>query len=301
VRRIGRRLIVTATSVLAGTVFVGVVATEAAMHVLRRPMARPELASAVANETGATWESVQVTAPDGIALRAWLFTPVNPGASAVLVMHGINDARVSMLGHARFLLRNGFTVLMPDTRGHGESGGAIITYGIDEAGDVSRWVDWLLATRHPERVYGLGMSLGGAILLQSLAHERRFDAVVADSPFSSFREVAYDRLQELTRIEHHLFWPVVESGLVYARIRYHRDLRLASPAAALRSCHTPVLLIHGGRDEKTPIRHSRELHAIDPVMTRLWEVPGVRHTRALATLPDVYARTVVDWFHSHGK
>jgi dipeptidyl aminopeptidase/acylaminoacyl peptidase len=92
---------------------------------------------------------------------------------------------------------------------------------------------------------------------------------------------------------------VTESGLLYARLRYGLDLRRASPAAALRGCHTPVLLIHGTADEKTPIRHSRELRAINPEEVKLWEVPGARHTTVLADEPETYARTVVDWFRTH--
>jgi alpha-beta hydrolase superfamily lysophospholipase len=203
-----------------------------------------------------------------------------------------------MLGHARFLLRSGFTVLMPDLRGHGESGGAITTYGIDEAGDVGRWADWLVQERHAERLYGLGMSLGGAVLLQSLG-DSRFRAVVADSPFASFPEIAYDRLAQISGLDRRVFWPVIHSGFLYARLRYGLDLRRASPAAAVRVCHTPILLIHGTGDQKTSVRHSRELRDANPGMTRLWEVAGARHTRAMSAEPEAYSHVVVEWFRSH--
>jgi len=55
----------------------------------------------------------------------------------------LGDTRLGMLAHAAFLLREGFTVLTPDLRGHGVSGGPITTYGIREARDVHSWTDWL--------------------------------------------------------------------------------------------------------------------------------------------------------------
>jgi len=68
-----------------------------------------------------------------------------------------------------------------------------------------------------------------------------------------------DRLAEFSRLDPQIFRPVVESGLWYARLRYDVDLRRASPAAAVRVSHTPILLIHGTADERTPVRRSRGL------------------------------------------
>jgi hypothetical protein len=295
-----RRLVIGALiGVALGSVLLGALATENALHVRERPVARAAAASEVGRESGSTWDAVQVTAADGVLLRAWLFSPPGQDGSAVLLLHGVGDTRIGMLNHARYLLRSGFCVLVPDSRGHGESGGAITTYGIEEAGDVGRWSDWLFQTRHVERLYGLGESLGAAILLQSLAHESRFRAVVAESPFASFQEIAYDRLAQASGVERHAFWPLIQSGFFYARLRYGLDLRRASPAAAVRVGHTPILLIHGADDINIPLRHSRELHRINPVTTRLWEVAGAKHTQCISAQPEAYVRIVVDWFRSH--
>jgi len=43
---------------------------------------------------------------------------------------------MASLGPAKFLLMSGYTVLAPDLRGHGISGGGRVTYGLLEAGDV---------------------------------------------------------------------------------------------------------------------------------------------------------------------
>jgi hypothetical protein len=188
---------------------------------------------------------------------------------------------------------------MPDSRGHGVSGGAIATYGVYEADDVIRWAQYLRQARHEERLYGLGVSLGAGILLQSLPGEPGFHAVAADSPFASFQEIASDRLSELTHLDRRLFWPMVESGFLYARVRYGLDLRRASSARAIEMSQIPVLLIHGTADEKTPLRHSLELHAIRPQTSRLWEVPGARHTKAISVEPEAYPRTIVQWFRTH--
>src|SRR5438067_10448944 len=89
-------------------------------------------------------------------------------------------------------LQQGYRVLLPDSRAHGESGGRLATYGLRENDDIHRWVSWLY-DRGATCVDGFGESMGAALVLESMRSEARFCAVVADSPFSTFRSVAYDR------------------------------------------------------------------------------------------------------------
>jgi uncharacterized protein len=271
-----------------------------ALHVPQRIRPRPETADGVARGIGATWDDVHVTARDGVVLDAWFFRPREANGSVVILLHGVADTRLGVLGHAAFLLRNGFSVLTPDSRGHGASGGDLITYGIREAPDVHSWADWLL--QHPEikRLYGLGESLGAAVLLQSLPQEPRFRAVVAECPFATFEEISYDRMAHIARVPKPVFWPVVHLGFFYARVRYGVDMWQASPAVAIRSTTVPILLIHGTADTNIPVRHSEELHALNPTATRLWEIKGAEHVAGLFQDPELYAKTVVGWFNSHG-
>jgi dipeptidyl aminopeptidase/acylaminoacyl peptidase len=204
-----------------------------------------------------------------------------------------------MTEHAHYLLDAGFIVLVPDFRGHGSSGGDITTYGIREAGDVHAWAEWLFRERGIQRLYGMGESLGAAILLQSLPREPRFRAVVAECSFSTFEEVANYRLEHASHLGLPFTWPVVRTAFVYGRLRYGIDLRQASPAAAIRSVHTPILLIHGTLDVNIPPEHSRELHAANPAATQLWEVAGAGHVAAVSVQPSRFVRTVTDWFRYH--
>jgi hypothetical protein len=139
---------------------------------------------------------VQVTARDGIVLRAWLFQPDKPNGDAVVVLHVIADSRASQVGLAKMFLAHGYTVLTPDSRAHGESGGDLATYGLLESNDVHRWVSWLIDNQHPRHVFGMGESLGAAVLIESLRVEPRFSAIVAESAFCSFERIARDRVAE---------------------------------------------------------------------------------------------------------
>jgi pimeloyl-ACP methyl ester carboxylesterase len=270
----------------------GVVLCDSALHPARRLVAPNRDA-----------RTVQVSAQDGVDLRAWLFRPDHYNGDAVVILHGIADSRGSQLGLARMFLTHGYMVLAPDSRAHGESGGDLATYGLLESDDVHRWISWLMEEEHPLRVFGLGESLGGAVLIQSLSVEQRFNAIVADSAYSSFERIAQDRVAERLpfplKIGRILAEPPIWAGFLYARLRYGLDFRKASPEAALaRSKGTPVLLIHGLYDRMTPPVHSEILAASNRRDATLWLVPGAGHTGAFGVEPVEFERRVIDFYQN---
>jgi pimeloyl-ACP methyl ester carboxylesterase len=183
---------------LAGLLGVSaIVLCENGVHIptnLRAP-APERLAQDLSAATGAHWQQTEIPAEDGTVLSAWLFRPAHPnGGRAVILLHGIADTRKGVLAQAAILLRQDYLVLAPDLRGHGVSGGSYISYGVKEAFDVHSWANWLFQTQQVTALYGLGESLGGAVLLQSVLREPRFRAIIAEDSFSTFPAVAYYRV-----------------------------------------------------------------------------------------------------------
>jgi alpha-beta hydrolase superfamily lysophospholipase len=298
--RIARRLVIAGlTGIVIAVALVSIFIAEGCVRGWARRQPDPTDADRVARAASATWQSARVTAADGAPLSAWLFTPRQPNGSAVILLHGVADTRRGVLFHAQYLLQAGFTVLAPDSRGHGASGGDLLTYGIREAADIHAWADELFRTRPIQRLYGLGESMGAAILIESLPREPRFRAVVAECPFSTLEEIAYYRIEQISGLGRWASWPLVRSGFLYVRLRYGVDLKQASLAAAIRATEVPVLLIHGTRDVIIPPRHSQALHALNPQATTLWLVPGAMHVSAISACPEEYERRVVGWFRSH--
>ncbi len=222
---------------------------------------------AARDATGAEVEQVEVQAADGTPLRAWLLhDPETWTGRAALVLHGFVDTRAAMLPHTALLLRQGFAVLAPDSRGHGESGGHEVTFGLREADDVRAWGDWLCERLGVETFVGLGQSMGACVLLHALPAEGRLEGVIAESPFTTFSSAAYDKLADRyrlpRRVAHVAFRPMGELAFWYVCWRYGVNLHLARPVDAIqRPGRPPVLLIHGAEDRAIRVSHSRALQA----------------------------------------
>lgn len=257
-----------------------------------------EVADSLAKSTNGQWRKAETRSFDGTLLAGWLFTPEHANGHAVIALHGVGDTRRGVLGLAQMLMRHGYSVLTPDSRGHGISEGNFITYGVLERRDCKAWVQWLDATVHPKSIYGLGESMGAAILIQSLPEEPRIKAAVVEAPFHTFEEIGYERVRQ-AGLGPFIPWPMLEPSFLYARLRRGVNLKLASPSAALQLTKTPVLFIVGTADTNVANHHSRDLHAESKDNSELWAITGVGHVQAFSSYPQEFEKRVVDWFARH--
>lgn len=291
---------------LAASVVVGIALAEYTLRVHRRPIShRSEFMEAVQRQWGSDLRDVSIVAADGAQLRAWVVRPASGNGSTVILLHGVTDNREGVAGFAGMFLDAGYGVLVPDSRAHGESGGQIATYGLLEREDLHRWAEWARGDSGGRCVYLFGESMGAAISLQALAADHQLCAVVVESPYSTFREIAYDRFARhsglpLTAVRV-VGTPALESALLYARLRYGVTLSQSSPALCINGSPTPVLLIAGTADRNIPERHAKLLHGMAASHTELWEVRGADHGGAVSVAPVEFQHRVLGWFQQNGR
>src|SRR5512146_211155 len=73
-------------------------------------------------------ESVRFTTYDGIELAANLYLPeklTGEWSPAIIICHGFGSCKENHADFAGAATQQGFAVLIPDLRGHGESGGEV--------------------------------------------------------------------------------------------------------------------------------------------------------------------------------
>jgi len=136
-----------------------------------------------------------------------------------------------------------------------------------------------------------------------LPKESRFCAVVAESPFATFREVAYARFGREFHVGPWLgrtvFRPTVDIGFLTVRLIYGLDMEQASAARTVVSTKTPVLLIHGLKDRNIPPYHADWIQSMNPSDIVVWKVPGASHTMAHQTEPKEFEQKVLEWFRRY--
>jgi len=284
--------------VLAG--LVGNAVGPGTLHPARLNPERLQHAQEMFRQTKASGEDFVVQTRDHVELRGWKVRVAKPNGDWVLLFHGVSDHRTGMLGAAELLLRHGLSVVMMDSRAHGRSGGDMATYGWKERYDTVSIANELYASEKVGHLFALGVSMGGAIALQSAAVEPRIEGVVAEDPFADLREVSYDYAGLR-------MWPLL--GKTYFRpasVFAMRSMAEAggfnpddvSPVKAVAERPFAVLLICGTRDNTIPCRHTERIYAAATGPKELWIVPGAFHASALGQDPAEYEKRVVSFFEN---
>lgn len=169
---------------------------------------------------------------DGVA-------PDRPGP-LVIFAHG-NGELIDDWPHELAPYRElGISVLLPEYRGYGRSGGTPSERSI--AADFVRFHDLILERPEidPSRVVFHGRSLGGGVVA-AMARERRPMALILQSTFTS----------------------VVDMAKKFLLPRF-MVLDPFETIAVLPALDVPVLVVHGRQDTLIPVSHAHALHRASP-------------------------------------
>ena len=273
------------------------------LHPKRRALTQEQIAEAdrMLERTRSSRTNLEARATDGAVLRGWKIRPQAPNGDWVLLFHGVSDHRIGVLGHAEFLLRNSYSVLMMDVRAHGASDGSLATYGWLERDDTRTIIEALYQDESVHCLFALGESMGAALALQSAAIEPRIAGVVAESSFSNLREVAYDYagLHISPWLGKTVFRPAVWTSI--SAIEREGGFRAEdiSPEKAVAARTFPVFLICGELDRNIPARHSERIYEQASGAKELWIVPAAGHSAALGTAPAEFEQRVISFFRGN--
>ncbi len=248
---------------------------------------------------GLEYEDVEFVSRTGdVTLSGW-YIPGEGEGPTILFVHGIGSVRTGdeSLDIASRLIPQGFSVLLFDLRGHGNSEEAFISGGYFERYDVLGAFDYLVARGiSPERIGILSFSMGAATATMAVAEETSIHALVVDSPYAK----ASDMIARETALQigipewiAQIFIPGVK---LTARVRYDIDVGAMVPEEAVELIPYPIMVIHGTADTRIPWEHGVRVYEAAYPGSSIWLVPGVEHTDAFSTYPEEYVEKIVDYF-----
>jgi uncharacterized protein len=280
-----RRLL--AVALLAGVVgylSLSYVITERYTHAVRFSVGRAPMV------TASTYEDVALRTGDGLTLRGWYF-PTTSDRAAIIV-HGKDSNRIggehrTIEKLADFLVGSGYSVLIFDLRGNGESDGDRFSLGYLERRDVAAAIDHLTGRGFREdRIALIGISMGAGTVLQSLLLHPNVGAVVADSSYADAPTIVTENLQTLAGVPS-WFTPGV---LLMANLAFGLDGGQVRPVEVVRAHpERAFLFIHCDGDELVAPHHARELRAASANPgSDLWMATACQHSWAFNNYPTAY-------------
>jgi pimeloyl-ACP methyl ester carboxylesterase len=222
--------------------------------------------------------------------------------SAVIVVPGFWRERKhpSMVALAALLNSHGYTAVVTDPRGHGESGG---TYGFNllEHYDTAAVAKDVLGQLPIESITLVGLSYGAAVAISTAArHEVPIKSLLLISPVADFSMIS-PRINPFT-IHHHIAF-----SLALRRPRFEWRARKSPklrPLDDVGNVHVPICLIHVRNDWLISHKHSVALYeaANEPKELHVIEIPGNYHAdRIFRVASDSIEPIFLDFLRRHSS
>ena len=251
-----------------------------------------------------TYEDVSFISRDGLRLAGWWFPAAGATKAAVLV-HGKDQNRIDSSFDpgriARFLIADGWSVLLFEMRGHGQSDGLRWGLGQDEPKDILAAIDTAAqkANVPRSRVATIGESMGGGSVLMTVGTDPSIGPVVVDSAYAS-APVVVNEVGPVYSGLPAFFTP----GLVLAaRVVYGIDIGAVVPTDVVRAHpERAFLFIQCEEDSTVAMHHGVDLkNASGNAGTELWLVKDCGHVKAFTTYPNEWRDHVLAFLHRELK
>jgi len=204
--------------------------------------------------TGIHVDRLQLT-NNGVVISALFMYPsdLESQRPAILAYHGWGGTKENILTNCLDFVKAGFVVLVPDLRGHGESGG-ISTLGLLEQTDATIAIDYLFSQSdlvNSSAIAVWGASYGGMISLLAAGTDPRITAAIAISaPANTSAWLKERDFRTNERISYRPYTKVDPSNLSAIEER--------SPINYVNNIEN-LLVMHGELDPLVPVHHAKDL------------------------------------------
>jgi dipeptidyl aminopeptidase/acylaminoacyl peptidase len=234
-------------------------------------------------------------------LSAWWITPAVSNGKNVIVTHGIGTSRrdFNALLPTAMLVKNGFHVLLVDSRDTGESTctDGRHSAGQEESTDFAAVADWLIENKaiKPASLGMFGVS-GGAIATSLVPAKTdsvaafAMEGTIFDFNAAATKEVEFQGFPGF-------LWQL---ALISAQLFHGVNLTETSAMEGITAAgQRPLLILHGEKDQRLDYQSSLDFYAyaksVGATIT-LETFEDADHTEGMLTETDRYASVLSDFF-----
>jgi fermentation-respiration switch protein FrsA (DUF1100 family) len=242
------------------------------------------------------FETIEFRSSDGTRLAGWFVTPSAKSKGTVILCHGVDSSAKEMLWEASLLQKRGFSALLFDFRGRGESDGALCTIGYRETDDLLAAVKYVRSRIDSKSlpIGVFGASQGGAVALLGTARSKEISAVLVESPFAQLDHA----------VDNHFRSVFGSFGATASTpVRWFGEAMIGrkccdiSPISEIgKIAPRPLMIIQDEEDALCPPTETEALYRAARGRKEIWRVPGAGHVRASDVAEKEFEKRVPEFF-----
>lgn len=223
----------------------------------------------------------------------------NTGSKWMIVVHGYMSEAKNMSEVANHFADEGYHVLIPDLRSHGQSEGDSIGMGAWDSDDIVEWSNYILKQDSSAHIGLYGVSMGASTVMMASGKESLPSAVhvaVEDCGYTSAWDEFSFQLDDLFKLPS---FPALDAANLVTRLRAGYDLKDADALSAVKRKKVPMLFIHGDADDFVPTEMVYPLYKAATGEKELMIVKGAAHGKSRDTDPKAYWDKVDAFLQKH--
>lgn len=232
-----------------------------------------------------------ITSSDNLKLHAYEVKNENKTDKWAIVVHGYTSEGKLLSSKAKHLYNMGYNVLVPDLRSHGSSEGNYIGMGWHDRLDIIDWINYIVKNNPKSEIALHGTSMGSATVLMVSGENlpSNVKAIVADCGYTSVYDEFSYQLKQLFNLP---AFPIMNFSDVVTHIRAGYCLNDASAINQVKKSTTPILYIHGDKDDFVPYYMMDELYNATNSEKEKLTIEGGEHANSDLVNPKLYWSTV---------
>lgn len=232
-----------------------------------------------------------ITSSDNLKLHAYEVKNENKTDKWAIVVHGYTSEGKLLSSKAKHLYNMGYNVLVPDLRSHGTSEGNYIGMGWHDRLDIIGWINYIVKNNPNSEIALHGTSMGSATVLMVSGEKlpSNVKAIVADCGYTSVYDEFSYQLKQLFNLP---AFPIMNFSDVVTHIRAGYCLNDASAINQVKKSTTPILYIHGDKDDFVPYYMMDELYNATNSEKEKLTIEGGEHANSDLVNPKLYWSTV---------
>ena len=232
-----------------------------------------------------------ITSSDNLKLHAYEVKNENKTDKWAIVVHGYTSEGKLLSSKAKHLYNMGYNVLVPDLRSHGTSEGNYIGMGWHDRLDIIDWINYIVKNNPKSEIALHGTSMGSATVLMVSGENlpSNVKAIVADCGYTSVYDEFSYQLKQLFNLP---AFPSMNFSDVVTHIRAGYCLNDASAINQVKKSTTPILYIHGDKDDFVPYYMMDELYNATNSEKEKLTIEGGEHANSDLVNPKLYWSTV---------